>query len=161
MKNQKLFLIVLLVVPWLTVPFLGKKAFRRFLPTAIFMATFTKALDFYGEKKNWWKFYSGVGPFNSMNFMNFGPYLVTSLWVLKITFGKFPLYLFTNTILHTSFIFGGLKYVKDFRIFTLENLSKFKYLLIDLVRALILYTFQYITEPTPIKKTIFNKKWFR
>ncbi|MEH7086005.1 hypothetical protein V7139_25160 [Neobacillus drentensis] len=158
MKNQKLFLIALLVVPWLTVPFLSKKAFRRFLPTALFMATFTKALDFYGEKKNWWKFYSGVGPFNSMNFMNFGPYLVTSLWVLKMTFGKFPLYLITNTILHTSFIFGGLKYVKDFRIFTLENLSKFKYLLIDFVRALILYTFQYITEPIPTKKTIFKKK---
>jgi hypothetical protein len=53
MKNQKLFLIALLVVPWLTVPFLSKKAFRIFLPTAIFMATFTKALDFYGAKKNW------------------------------------------------------------------------------------------------------------
>lgn len=158
MKNQKLLLIALLVVPWLTVPFLGKKAFRRFLPTAIFMATFTKALDFYGEKKSWWKFYSGIGPLNSMNFMNFGPYLVTSLWVLKMTFGKFPLYLIINTILHMSFIFGGLKYVKDFRIFTLENLSKFKYLLINFVRALILYAFQYITEPTPTRKRFIKKK---
>jgi hypothetical protein len=157
MKNQKLFLIALMVVPWLTVPFLGKKAFRRFLPTAIFMATFTKALDFYGEKNKWWKFYSGIGPLNSMNFMNFGPYLVTSLWVLKITFGKFPLYIITNTILHMSFIFGGLKYVKDFRIFTLENLSKFRYLLIDFVRALILYAFQYITEPTPTRKRFIKK----
>ena len=105
MKNQKLFLIALMVVPWLTVPFLGKKAFRRFLPTAIFMATFTKALDFYGEKKKWWKFFKGVPPLDSMNFFNFGPYLVTSLWMLKMTYGKFPLYLISNLILHICLSF--------------------------------------------------------
>ncbi|MEH7116882.1 hypothetical protein V7128_05570 [Neobacillus vireti] len=161
MKNQKLLLLSLLVLPWLTVPLLGRKSFKRFLPTAIFMCTFTKALDFYGEKKNWWKFYGGIGPLNSMNFMNFGPYLVTSLWVLKMTFGKFPLYMITNTLLHMSFIFGGLKYVKDFKIFSLENLTKFQYMSINLIRALSLYTFQYLTEPKHIKKPFFNKKWIQ
>ncbi|MFB5197603.1 hypothetical protein ACE198_22290 [Neobacillus sp. KR4-4] len=152
MKNQKLFLLALLVLPWLTVPLLGRKAFKRFLPTAIFMCTFTKALDLYGEKKNWWKFYNGIGPFNSMNFMNFGPYLVTSLWILKMTFGKFPLYIISNTVLHMFFIFGGLKFVENFKIFSLENLSKIKYLSINFLRALILYGFQYITLPTKNRK---------
>ncbi|WP_413306006.1 hypothetical protein AA0X95_04880 [Bacillus sp. 1P10SD] len=158
MKNQKLLLLSLLVLPWLTVPLLGSKAFKRFLPTAIFMCTFTKALDFYGEKKNWWKFYNGIGPFESMNFMNFGPYLVTSLWILKVTFGKFPLYIISNTLLHMSFIFGGLKVVEDNKIFSLENLTKVKYLAINFLRALVLYAFQYITEPNHIRKSFFNKK---
>jgi hypothetical protein len=157
MKNQKLLLVALLVLPWLTLPLLGRKAFKRFLPTAIFMCTFTKALDFYGEKKNWWKFYSGIGPFDSMNFMNFGPYLVTCLWVLKMTFGKFPLYIISNTVLHMLFILGGLKYVKGYKIFALENLTKLKYLAINFLRALILYVFQYLTEATHTKKSDFNK----
>ncbi|NHM30690.1 hypothetical protein [Neobacillus terrae] len=161
MKNQKLFLIALLVVPWLSVPLLGRKAFKRFLPTAIFMCTFTKAIDFYGEKKKWWKFYSGFGPFNSMNFMNFGPYFATSLWVLKMTYGKFPLFLITNVSLHILFIFGGLKFVKGFKVFSLENLTKFQYLFFSFIRCLILYAFQYITEPTRTKKSFFNKKWTR
>jgi hypothetical protein len=161
MRNQKLFLFSLLVLPWLTLPFLGRKAFKRFLPTAIFMCTFTKALDFYGEKKNWWKFYSGIGPFNSMNFMNFGPYLVASLWMLKLTFRKFPLFIISNTLLHLSFILYGLKYVKDFNIFSLENLTKVKYMVIDFIRALILYSFQYLIEHTNKKKSVFNKKWIR
>ncbi|NHC42870.1 hypothetical protein G6549_23510 [Bacillus sp. MM2020_1] len=161
MKNQKLFLISLLVLPWLTVPFLGRKACKRFLPTAIFMCTFTKALDFYGEKKTWWKFYKGVGPFDSMNFMNFGPYLVTSLWILKMTFGRFPLYIISNTVLHMSFIFGGLKFINNYKIFSLEDLSKLKYLAINFLRAMVLYGFQYITEPTNSRKWFSLKNEFR
>jgi hypothetical protein len=161
MKNPKVFMIALLVVPWLTLPLLGRKAFKRFLPTAIFMCTFTKALDFYGEKKNWWKFYNGIGPFDSMNFMNFGAYLVTSLWVLKLTFGKLPLFIISNTLLHVTFIFGGLKFVDGFKIFSLEQLTKFQYLVLSFFRCLILYAFQYITELNPLKKSFFYKKWIR
>ncbi|WP_462410519.1 hypothetical protein [Neobacillus sp. Marseille-QA0830] len=161
MKNQKLILLALLILPWFSLPLLGSKAFRRFLPTAIFMCTFTKALDFYGEKKNWWKFHKGIGPLNSMNFMNFGPYFMTSLWMLKLTYGKFPLYIMTNTILHMIFILGGIKPVKEFNIFSLENLSKVKYLGVNFIRALILYGFQYISEPAYRKNLIYKKLFYK
>jgi hypothetical protein len=147
LKNQKLFYIALLILPWLTVPFLGRSSFKKFLPAAIFISTFTKAIDLFGEKKNWWRFYKGIPPLDSMNFFNFGPYLVTSLWALKMTYGKFPLYLISNLILHICFIFlGGVKLVSHFKIFTLEKLTKFQYLAIDFLRALLLYAFQFISE---------------
>jgi len=143
MKNSRLIYIALLILPWLTVPLLGRKSFRKYLPAAVFMSTFTKALDLFGEEKKWWRFYKGIPPLDSMNFFNFGPYLVTSLWVLKITFGKFLVYLISNTILHICFIyFGGLRIVKHYKIFKLERLTKFQYLIIDLLRAVILYSFQ-------------------
>jgi len=142
MKNSKFIYIALLILPWLTVPLLGRKSFKKYLPAAVFMSTFTKALDLFGEKKKWWRFYKGIPPLDSMNFFNFGPYLVTSLWVLKITFGKFLLYFISNIILHICFIyFGGLKIVKRYKIFELKKLTKFQYLIIDLLRALILYSF--------------------
>jgi hypothetical protein len=144
-----------------TVPLLGKSAFKKYLPAAIFICTITKAVDIFGDKKKWWKSYKGIPSLNSLNFLNFGPYFVTSLWVLKMTYGKFPLYLISNTIFQSLFIFLGLKYVKDFKIFSLEKLTKFQYLAIDFLRALLLYGFQYITEATHTKKSIFNKRWIR
>lgn len=145
MKNAKLFYIALLILPWLTVPLLGRNSFKKYLPAAIFMSTLTKAIDFFGEKKKWWRFYKGVPPLDSMNFFNFGPYFVTSLWVLKFTYGKFPIYLISNAILHICFIYlGGVKLADHYKIFTLDKLSKSQYFAINFLRSLLLYSFQYL-----------------
>jgi hypothetical protein len=158
MKNTKLFYLALLILPWLTVPFLGRNSFKKYLPAAIFMSTFIKVIDLFGEKKKWWRFYKGIPPLNSMNFFNFGPYLVTSLWMLKMTFGKFPFYLISNTILHICFTYlGGLKFVKRYKIFSLEKISKFQYLAINFLRALLLYSFQYINNFSHTTKKLSNK----
>jgi hypothetical protein len=147
MKNSKLFYIALLILPWLTVPFLGRNAFKKYLPAAIFISTFTKALDLFGKKKKWWRIYKGIPPLDSANFFNFGPYLVASLWMLKFTFGKFSLYLISNLILHICFIYlGGLKFLKHYKIASLEKLTKLQYLTIHFLRGLILYGFQYINN---------------
>jgi len=153
MKSSKSFYLILFIVPWLSIPFLGKNALKRYLPAAIFICTFTKAIDLFGEKKKWWRFYKGIPPLDSMNFFNFGPYLVASLWMLKLFYGKFPLYLLSNTILHICFTYiGGLKFVSHFNIFSLVNLTKFKYLAIDFLRALLLYAFQVVTEVSHVKR---------
>lgn len=143
MKGSKLFYLMVLILPWLTIPLLGKKSFKQYAPAAAFICAFTKAIDIFGEKKKWWKFYRGIPPFDSMNFFNLGPYFVTSLWMLKMYFGKFPIYLFSNLLLHIGFIFfGGLRLVKHFKIFSLVKLSKTQYLAIDVFRAFLLYGFQ-------------------
>jgi len=158
MKNSKLFYIALLILPWLTVPFLGRDSFKKYLPAAIFMSTFTKALDFFGEKKKWWRIDKGIPPLNSVNFFNFGPYLVSSLWILKLTFGKFPLYLISNLILHICFIYlGGLKFLKRYKIASIDGITKFQYLALDFLRALLLYAFQYINNISHNTKNLHNK----
>jgi hypothetical protein len=157
MKNSKLFLLAILILPWLTAPFLGRNAFKKYLPASIFMVTLTKAIDIFGENKKWWRFYKGIPPLNSMNFFNFGPYMVTSLWMLKMTYGKFSLYLISNTILHILFTFLGLKYLKRYKIVSLVKLTKIQYIAINFLRALLLYGFQYINDFSHIKKTLLNK----
>lgn len=146
MKHTKLFYLLLLILPWLTVPFLGKNALKRHLPAAIFICTFTKIIDTYGERKKWWRFYKGIPPFDSMNFFNLGPYLVMSLWILKMTYGKFLLYIISNTILHLLFNLLGLKLVAYSKIFSLIKLKKLQYFCINCMRALLLYGFQYIYD---------------
>lgn len=155
MKYSKVFYLIILIAPWLTVPFMGKKALKTYLPAAIFIATFTKAIDIFGEQRRWWKFYKGIPPLNSMNSFNLGPYLVTSLWILKWTYGKFRLYMMVNVILHIIFIAFGLKNVKRYRLFSLKRMSKLQYFLIDFMRAILLYIFQWINELNR-KKTFYN-----
>lgn len=150
---KKSLFITILIAPWLTLPLLGRNAFKKYLPAAIFISTFVKAIDMYGERKKWWLFYKGIPPLNSMNSLIFGPYFVTSLWMLKLTYGKFPLYLIVNIVLHISFIFlGGVKLVSHFKIFTLERLTKFQYFAINFLRALLLYGFQNVNDLIDIKK---------
>ncbi|WP_188694501.1 hypothetical protein [Pullulanibacillus camelliae] len=154
MKHSKLFLLALLILPWLSIPLLGKPAFKKYLPSALFICTFTKAIDIFGENNKWWKFYKGLPPLNSMNFFNFGPYLITSLWILKLTYRKFFIYMLSNTTLHILFTYFGLKYVKRFKIFSLVELTKFQYLIIDIIRAVLLYSFQRITDLSHGKELI-------
>jgi hypothetical protein len=158
LKNLKLFYLALLILPWLTVPLLGRNSFKKYLPAAIFMGTVTTALDLFGEKRKWWRFYKEIPPLKSMNIFNWGPYFVSSLWMLKMTYGKFPLYIITNTILHICFIYlGGLKLLNRYKIGSLVKLTKFQYLIIDFLRALILYGFQFINNFNQNTKKLSNK----
>lgn len=144
MKKSKL-LLFLLILPWLTIPLLGVNAFKKYLPSALFICTFTKALDMFGEKKKWWRFYKGIGPLDSMNFFNWGLYFISALWILKMTYGKFPLYLVINSINHIIFTFFGLKQLKRYKI-ALVNMKKFPYLMLLTLRELVLYGFQLIID---------------
>jgi len=159
MKYRKTFLLLLLILPWLTIPLLGKDAFKKYAPAAVFMCTFTKAIDLFGENNKWWKFYKGIHPFDSMNFFNFGPYFITSLWMLKMAYGKIPLYFISNTLLHICFTyFGGIKFVSRYKIFSLDRLTKMQYLCVDFIRALCLYAFQFINDLAYKKNTFTNKE---
>jgi hypothetical protein len=163
-KSSKLFLISMLILSWLTLPLLGKNALKKFLPAGLFICVLTKFLDKFGERKKWWHFYKAISPLDSMDFFNFGPYLATSLWMLKLFYGKFWAFLVSNTILQIVFIYFGLKYVKRFRILSLVFLTKFQYLVIDIFRAILLYFFQWAKDKLTIfikdiqiKKTPFNE----
>ncbi len=136
----------MLILPWLTLPLLGRNTFKRFLPGALFICAFTKILDIIGQRNKWWKFYKGIPPLNSMDFLNWGPFFVSGFWVLKWTYGKFFVYMITNTIFHILFIYIGLKYTKQYKILSLVKLKKLPYLVVHFFRALLLYAFQYIIE---------------
>jgi hypothetical protein len=154
---KKLLFVSLLIIPWLTVPFIGRHTFKRYLAASLFICILTKVLDNYGRRKRWWKIYKGLSPLNSMDILIFGPYFVTSLWMLKMTYGRFPLFLISNTILHTLFIFLGLKHLKRWRILSLEKLSRLHYLVIDFFRAILLYAFQLINDS--LKTGNLPKRW--
>jgi hypothetical protein len=100
MDKKKAFNLAVLIIPWLTVPFIRKQSFFRFLPVASFIGLILSTFSAIANKKEWWvtkvPLFSGIPidfPFI------FGPYFVGTLWVFKLAFGNFSKYMLTNIAL--------------------------------------------------------------
>jgi hypothetical protein len=52
MKNSKLFYVALLILPWLTVPLLGRNSFKKYLPAAILCVHSQKQYNYSVKRKN-------------------------------------------------------------------------------------------------------------
>lgn len=146
MKRTKLILLFMMIIPWSTLPLLGRKTFIRYLPASLFITILSKVIDKIAQKRTWWWFYHRISPLKAEDPLTYGPYFATSFWILKMTYGKFGLYLITNILLHLSYIFFGLNFLKRWGIFSLVRMQRFQYFIYHLSRALVLYAFQYIKE---------------
>lgn len=150
--NTKMaFSLVTLILPWLTVPFMGKRNFIRFLPVASFTNLFLSVFSLFCYRKKWWitKNPLSPGPIDFTYIL--GPYFVATLWIFKLTFGNFPKYLMTNMVLDLINAFplpyigskvGVVKFIK------MKNKTWY-FICVSL--AIIIYGFQYVVEQS-IKK---------
>ncbi|WHX98778.1 hypothetical protein [Neobacillus sp. DY30] len=56
-RYEKFVYTILIVVPWLSAPFLGKKTFKRFSLGAVFICIFVLIEGLFAHKRLWWLFY--------------------------------------------------------------------------------------------------------
>lgn len=62
MRNTKLFMILMTLLPWQSVQLLNAKTFNRFLPSTLFMCLYFAAEGYLTQKKKWWPFPLSVKP---------------------------------------------------------------------------------------------------
>ncbi|MGJ7912645.1 hypothetical protein [Neobacillus sp. LXY-1] len=146
-KILKSILLALMVLPWLTIPLMGKASFKRFLPAGLFIASLVWITNFIAKKRRWWWWYEKLNPRLSgvIPFM-FGPIFVGSLWILKWTYGKFFRYLGLNLIFDSFFTYVVVYYLKKFGIASLVRMTKLQLMYVFTVLVFLLYSFQYIKE---------------
>lgn len=147
MKNSRFLLVIMMILPWFTLPLLGRSAIKRFLPATIFISVVTKLMNLIAKKRRWWWFYTSIHPKikGDIPFIA-GPYFLSALWSLKMTYGKFSLFMITNAIVHFLFAFPGMKLIKRLGIASLVRINPFQFVLILLFRAVLLYSFQFAYE---------------
>lgn len=147
MKKTNGFIIIMTLLPWLTVPFLGGKVLKRFLPSSLFMSLYLVAEGRFAEKKKWWWFPFNVKP-NVVGEIPLilGPFLVGSLWILRYTYGKFKLYLLINLIVDSLFTYIGIDLFKKIGYASLVRLTKFQLSMVFLIKTFLLYGFQVLYE---------------
>lgn len=145
-NKKKVFSLAMIIIPWLTVPFMGKKSFLRFLPVASFINLFLSVFSLTANQKKWWVNKNPLSP-GSVDFSYIlGPYYVATLWIFKLTYGNFPKYLITNMMLDlvNAFPLGSLW--EKVGLFKFQKMKHVTWYFICVVLSVFIYGFQYLVE---------------
>ncbi|MEH7109959.1 hypothetical protein [Bacillus sp. JJ1764] len=152
MKHTNKFVFLMAVLPWLSIPLIGKQSLKRFLPASLAMVIFVIVEGVYAEKKKWWWFTYNIKPNFLGEFpMIFGPFIVGSLWILKFTFGKFNWYMILNLLVDSFFTYFGIPILRKIGYGSLVRLTKPKLSLIFIIKSLLLYSFHLYYEKIFLK----------
>lgn len=145
--NKKIaFSLATLILPWLTVPFMGKRNFFRFLPVASFINLFLSVFSLICNKKKWWKTNNPISP-GPIDFTYIlGPYFVATLWIFRLTFGNFRKYLITNMVLDLINAYPMPYIGNKFGIVKFKKMTHTAWYLINVSLAVIIYGFQSLVE---------------
>ncbi|HWO98972.1 MAG TPA: hypothetical protein VNM45_22175 [Bacillus sp. (in: firmicutes)] len=147
MKFYKTFLAAMMVLPWISVPFIGKNEFKRFLPASLLMSLFVTAESFYARKRTWWWVYKKLHPRVIGEIpLIVGPFFVGSLWILKCTYRKFPLYMAVNLIVHWLFAYPIMDLFKRTGLGSTVRLKRIQLFSLFFFKSLILYGMQWFIE---------------
>jgi hypothetical protein len=150
MKNLKIvkpILLGMLGLSWLSIPLLGGKAIKRFLPASVLMSILVAFEMKLAKKRRWWWFFTKIHPKFSGGFpLTWGPFLVGSIWILRFTYGKFVWYVLLNLIIDTFFSYKFVDILKGLGIASLVRLKKYQLSILFFIKSLLLYGFQMIQE---------------
>lgn len=146
-KRHFLFNLVIVIVPWLTLIFMGKRDIKRYAPAGIFIIIFEILNHLYGHGRKWWKFYDKKPSFlrDELPF-SIGPYGPLSMWLLKNSFGNFKKFIILNVIADGLFSFVIIDVLKRVKIIRLNRLSHLQFFVYIHYKAYLLYGFQSLLE---------------
>ncbi|WP_138420880.1 hypothetical protein [Aquibacillus sediminis] len=146
-KRHKAFNIAMIVLPWLSVIFLGKRNIKRFFPAALITVIFEMTNAKVGQKRKWWVFYDKSKSFvsNELPF-SAGPFLPGSMWILKLTYGNLKNFLLLNMAVDGFFAFILTKFLKMVKIAKLGRLNEFQFFLYLFYKVALLYSAQNFME---------------
>ncbi|MGG0436155.1 hypothetical protein ABEY51_26670 [Priestia megaterium] len=153
MKKSRLILIIMVLLSWASLLFLERRDFQKYLPAALFTALVTKITHKIAQKRKWWRFKESIHPkISEGDTWAWGLFFPTTLWILKLSFGNLWSYITYNFVLHMSFVYLLLSFLKKLKIVSLVKLSKKQYLLVLFCREVLLYLFQFSKEYIERKK---------
>lgn len=146
-RRHKVFNLSIILIPWLSLLFIGKRSLRRYSFAGVFIVIFEIINHLYGHNRHWWKFYDKRKSFirDELPF-SVGPYMPLSMWILKYSFGNFKKFVLLNVISDGLFAFLFVDILKKFKIARLNRLTHFQFFIYLHYKAYILYGVQYLYE---------------
>lgn len=133
----------LLLVPWLTVFFIPKNVFKKYTPVATFASLLVAINCMLSIPFKWWKVKGGLlnKVFNDLSFI-LGPFFIGTIWIFRLTFGKFWIYLFTNTVMDLFLAYPVNWIMQKFKVYKLVNFKPIHIYLVSILFALVIYPYQ-------------------
>ncbi|MFC0216280.1 hypothetical protein ACFFK0_28180 [Paenibacillus chartarius] len=146
-QNRWLINIAMVVASWLTLPLMSSRSIKRFLPATVMILIVEMIHARFGKKRRWWVFYRKPDSilFNEFPFQ-IGPFVVTSLWILKWTYGNFRNFLLANVVNNAFFAFVVTEFGQRIKWYKLVKFNRLEFFLYFYQKAFLLYFFQYLIE---------------
>lgn len=146
-KKPVLVLWIMVFISILTLPFLGRKHFKRFLPGTLFMSILIALESIVAEKYKWWAIYKKIPPYfvNEFAFI-VGPFFAGSLWILRLTYGKFYLYFLLNAFVDAVFVYPINVLFENIGIFKMKKMNRHQLFGLFLIKSILMYGFQGMWE---------------
>lgn len=158
LRYKKTFLFIMMFLPFLSIPLIGKESFKRYMPAGIFSICIMGILDFFAEKRRWWLIdvklhpkVPGIIPF-------LGPFFIGAIWILNWTYGNFLRFKLLNLVVDSLFIYAFVKFLEKSGIASIVKLKEIHVSLLFFIQALLLYGFQYVKEKVTKKRFSVNSK---
>jgi hypothetical protein len=144
---QRLVNVVMVLLPLLTLPLLGSRNIKRFLPSSLLILLIEMLHAGYGKKQRWWVFYNKPKSyiFGELPYQ-IGPFWIISMWFLKWAYGNFKLFILLNAITNVIFAYPFSNFAKKIRYYTLVRFNNFQFFLYFFSKAFLLYGFQFLFE---------------
>lgn len=127
--------------------FIGKRDFKRYSFSGVFIIVFEIINHLYGHKRNWWKFFDKRKSFirDELPF-SIGPYMPLSMWLLKFSNGNFKKFVLMNVIFDGVFAFFIMDVLKKIKIIRLGRLNRTQFFFYIHYKAYLLYGLQYLLD---------------
>lgn len=145
--------IVVLIISWISVIFLPKSAFRKYLPVSIFCSLLVICGCFFSYRYKWRRVKGGIAEliFHDLSFI-FGPFFAGTIWIFHLSFGNFKRYILLNLISNLSFSYPLTYLFEKLNVYKLVNFKRIHLFLYYYVFAFIIYGYQLLIER--------SRKWF-
>lgn len=146
-KIQWFLNISMVLLSWITIPFLGFSNIKRFLPASLIIVIFELLNARIGKRRRWWFFYHKPSSFTFGEVpFNIGPFFVGTMWILKKTYGNFWRFILLNMCIEAIFVFVITPFSKKLRYYTLVRLTKLQFFVYFFYKAFLLYGLQSLFE---------------
>jgi hypothetical protein len=93
------------IIPWLTLFFMSREDIKRFLPAGFLVTIMCIIFTETGISNGWWTIRETTYPLAFIPTYTYGAFPVMAMWIMKITFGRFWVFLVTEAILNAVLAF--------------------------------------------------------
>lgn len=142
---QKIILLAMTVLPWISVCFMDKHSRKRFMPVGILASLLVTIIFEIGYVYDWWKIYVELFPWDEITSvpLTYGMFLVGTVWIFHFTFNKkFWVYMAANILFDAFYAFIVLNLLVRVGIYGLVNMGNLGIFMLMVLLALIIYPYQ-------------------
>ncbi|MCA1064268.1 hypothetical protein QTG56_03505 [Rossellomorea sp. AcN35-11] len=147
-NKNKLYILILMLLSWVFLFLAGKESIKKYLPASIFMSILVYCENVIAEKKKWWMITTKLVPkANGILPFVIGVFLSGSVWILKLTYSNFYLYVVVNLLVDAFFTYPFYSIFKKMGVWRMVRMKQYQLSMLFFIKSILMYAFQkYISD---------------